>query len=212
MRSASAVHPPLPPPSPHGPPLTLFLIRHGQTAWNTERRFLGRTDIPLDETGHAQAAALAASLGTFDQVWSSPSARAMQTAERLGPPRAHPGLLEMDMGALEGLDGPAFARNYPDLLDGWRTDPSRIVIPGGETLAEVQTRIHGAWQEITAHPAERVAVVTHQLALASLLCTLAGRPLHEFRTYTHLNTAYSVLKVMDGAPVIEAVNQAPHLA
>lgn len=200
--------------------MTVYLIRHAQTAWNVERRFLGRTDVPLDDTGHAQAAALAAALGPFDHVWSSPSTRAMQTAARLGAPIPHPGLLEMDMGALEGLDGPTFARTYPHLLDAWRADPSTVVIPGGETLAQTQTRILAAWHEIVAEsrsdPHDRIAIVTHQLALGSLLCALSNRPLHDFRDFSHLNTAYTVLRlpdgVADGPPTIEAVNQAAHLA
>ena len=196
--------------------MTVYLIRHGQTAWNIERRFLGRTDVPLDETGLAQAAALGAALGPFERLWSSPSARAMQTAAQLGEPVPHPGLLEMDMGELEGLDGPSFARNYPHLLGAWREDPSTVVIPGGETLAQTQARIVQAWHDIVAEAAagahDRIAIVTHQLALGSLLCALSNRPLPDFRDFTHVNTAYTVVRLTNGVPVIEAVNQAHHLA
>src|SRR5690606_27549059 len=81
----------------------LALVRHGRTAWNAERRFLGKSDIPLDEEGEAEVARLAAACaGRFAQVVSSPLARARQTAATLAPSVAiHAGLSELDQGALE---------------------------------------------------------------------------------------------------------------
>jgi probable phosphoglycerate mutase len=189
----------------------LFLVRHGQTAWNTERRFLGRTDVPLDDVGRGQAIALGRALGRVDAVWSSPLQRARATASALEcstPPRTHPGLAEMDMGELEGMGGEAFAQQHPALLRAWRSDPSIAEIPGGETMARLQARVCAAWAEILADsPTGRVVVVSHQLALSSLLCALARAPLSEFRRYTQRNTAWS--EVVGGE--VRFVDHAPHL-
>lgn len=181
--------------SPSFSGLEVILIRHGQTAWNTERRFLGRTDVPLDATGEAQAQRLGARLrGTVDAVYASPLGRALGTARSIAEPVLVPGLAEMDMGELEGLSGPDALARFPQVLAAWREDPSRVVLPGGETLEQVQTRAVTAFHSIVAaHPTGRIAIVTHQLALASLLCGVVGRPLADFNTFTHRNCAFSVL-------------------
>ena len=60
----------------------LVLLRHGQTAWNAEGRIQGQLDVEIDETGHAQAAAVAPLLAALrpTTLWSSDSVRARQTA------------------------------------------------------------------------------------------------------------------------------------
>ena len=62
---------------------TLVLLRHGQTAWNLEHRAQGHSDVELDDTGHAQAAAVAPYVAGLAPalLWSSDLARARQTAE-----------------------------------------------------------------------------------------------------------------------------------
>lgn len=198
----------------HGP--TVHLVRHGRTAWNNERRFLGKTDVPLDAIGQAQATRLATALGPIGRVVSSPLSRARATAERLGSPALHPGLAEMDMGELEGLPAEVLLERYPAVLAAWRADPSEVVIPGGETMAQVQERAVAAWREIRAglpdDPALRVAVVSHQLAIATILCALTGAPLRDFRRFSQRNTAWATLRLLpDGGVDVLAVDQAPHL-
>lgn len=201
--------------------LRVELIRHGRTAWNVQRRFLGSTDIPLDEEGRAEAALLPSALGPVHAIWSSPLLRAWETASALGQPHAHPGLAELHMGALEGLDAPTALERYPHVLAGWQRDPSGVEIPDGETMAQLQARCRAAFDTIVADPLPpgvphpgaplRIAIVTHQLAIASLLCSLADRPLTDFRRFTHRNTAWTSLDVRDGRATIVAVDQGPHL-
>lgn len=192
----------------------MLLIRHARTAWNAERRFLGRTDIPLDPLGEAQADALAARLASVPlaRVYTSPLARARETARRLGEPVTCPGLIEMDMGELEGLGGEEVQARFPGVLRQWREDPLAIRPPGGETIAATQARLLGAFAEIVrGHRAgETVAVVTHQIALATLLCGLVGDPLSAFRRYLHRNTGVSTL-VWDGGARLRTFDDAAHL-
>jgi probable phosphoglycerate mutase len=192
----------------------LLLVRHGQTAWNQERRFLGRTDIPLDATGRAQAARLAARLSTtpLAAVWSSPLSRARETAAALGAPHLDPDLVELDMGDLEGLPAAEFPARFPTVAQQWRDTPHAITLPGGERLVDVQARGLAALGRIGDHvgPGDTVAVVTHQLLLAAVVCTLSGRPLAEFRSYMHRNTGFTTIE-LGGVPRVLSVDDAAHL-
>ena len=198
-------------------PPRLLLIRHGQTAWNVERRFLGRTDLPLDAVGEAQATRLGLRLAAtpLAGVWSSPLTRARQTAAPLpggAAPRVHPGLVEIDMGRLEGLSGTEFLAEWPDVAAAWRDHPHAVELPGGERLADVQTRALAALAVVAADvaPGQTVAVVTHQLVLATLVCHYNGAPLATFRTYMHRNTGITTLEFGDAARVV-AFDDAAHL-
>ncbi len=166
---------------------TLWLVRHGQTDWNLERRYQGQIDIPLNETGREQARRAAAQLRgrTFDALYASDLARARETAEIIArevglPIRPDKRLREISYGDWEGLTVDEVAANggYRDrevsrLLDDWRA-------PGGESLGEVADRVWAAVQDIfQAHPGQQVLVVAHGSCLAALLCRVRGLPLSE---------------------------------
>lgn len=203
-------------PSPR--PLTLRLIRHGQTEWNQSRRFLGRTDIPLDEVGRDQARRLAAASGPFDAVYTSPLSRAAETAralERAGGEQVRllPGLAELDMGELEGCPAVEAQARWPEVIGVWLQDPAAAVLPGGERVEALQRRVRAAFDEVVARhpPGARVALVTHQLALSALLCSLRGEPLRAIRRLGHRNTAWTEVRVAEGHVEVGATDQAPHL-
>ena len=89
--------------------MRFFLIRHGRTEWNSQGRYQGSIDVPLDETGKKQAEMLAKSLAcvSIDKVWSSPLERAKDTAlcisgEQGCPLEIHEGLGEISHGEWEG--------------------------------------------------------------------------------------------------------------
>ncbi len=196
------------------PPL-LLLVRHGQTSWNLNRRVLGRTDIPLDETGRRQAYDLSSVVGAVSALYSSPLSRARSTAE-LGFPDHTATLIddltEMHQGDLEGLEGHELGARYADLLAAWNADPGTVRLPGGETMAEVQQRAMRALSEVASRsaPGSRVAVVTHQLVISAVLTAVAGEPTSSWRTRTHPNTAWS--EVLWGeSPRLQAFRLGPHL-
>jgi broad specificity phosphatase PhoE len=169
----------------------ILLIRHGQTAWNApsraetgirEERFRGRTDLPLDNTGHAQARAVAGRLEreSIAALYTSPLLRARQTleplAERLGlAVQPHDDLLDINYGQFQGLTHIEAATAYPDLYQEWCTAPSRVRFPGGERLADVQTRLLSLLGELASHhPSQTVALVGHQMVNKVLACTVLG--------------------------------------
>ena len=161
----------------------LLLVRHGRTAWNAERRFLGRTDLPLDEEGVRQAVALGESLaGKVGRVISSPLRRASETAVHLGPVTFDARWTEVDHGALEGLGIEQASEQYADFFRAWAADPGVTRIPGGESLSEARERGLAALAEVP--PIGVTAVVAHQLVLAAVVTALAGAPLKAWRRFT----------------------------
>jgi probable phosphoglycerate mutase len=117
----------------------LFLIRHGQTAWSLTGQHTGRTDLPLTQTGRAEAAKLAPRLQpvTFGRVFSSPRLRARETCQIAGLGSAmeiEPDLAEWDYGDYEGLLASEILQRRP----GWNI--YRDGCPGGESPAQISDR------------------------------------------------------------------------
>lgn len=177
----------------------LCLVRHGQTSWNASRRFLGRTDIGLDEVGRAQALAFARALPEpFAQVYASPLSRAQQTARFLGV-EVHeaPELIELHQGDLEGLDGPqAFAR-YATFFQRWAADPEHVVVPGGESLGQLRDRaLRGVRRIASTHrPGQVIGLFTHQMVIAALTCVALDEPLTTWRSHRVENTQLTAFEL-----------------
>jgi alpha-ribazole phosphatase len=92
-------------------------------------------------------------------IWSSPLKRCAHLALALHPaPRVEARLIELDFGDWEGKAWDAIDRNA---LDAWAADPLRYVIPGGEAVADMQTRVDAALDELAVLPSADVVWVTH---------------------------------------------------
>ncbi|MCB9664282.1 MAG: histidine phosphatase family protein [Alphaproteobacteria bacterium] len=167
---------------------TVLLVRHGRTAFNAERRFLGVTDVGLDPVGRVQARELSwhPLVLRADRVVSSPLRRARQTATLLrGPHTVHPGLAELDQGRLEGLDpATAFAR-HPAFFRAWVVDPESACVPGGEALGAARDRGVSAFADLVDAAGEGgpLVLVSHGLLLAALCTALEGAPLTTWRQH-----------------------------
>ncbi|MHA1734281.1 MAG: histidine phosphatase family protein [Promethearchaeota archaeon] len=195
-------------PGPSGPDWegALTLVRHGQTKYNAEGRFLGRTDVPLDATGERQALALAGKLGSwakksgveFGVLLSSPLRRALSTARVIGrelglEPREEPLLVERDYGVFEGLTRDEAAARHPELSSEYSGRKAFVNLPGGESAMEVEARVrellfeklprvHGGTSE--------VLLVTHlnPVRAAFRLLGLAGWEVYS-RTFGNLSVS-----------------------
>src|SRR5271165_1619669 len=120
---------------------TTLLLRHGQTALSAERRFAGRGDVPLTDTGRQQAAAAGSALAArdVDLIITSPLRRARHTAEAVAERTGagltvDDGLAETDFGAWEGLSFAEVGAQYPAELAAWLADAD-VAPPGGESIA-----------------------------------------------------------------------------
>ncbi len=147
----------------------VWLVRHGETEWARLGRHTGRTDVPLTETGRAQAIALGVRLAghPFDLVLTSPLSRAADTAALAGfGDRAivDPDLREWDYGAFEGRLTTEIRAEYP----GWTI--WRGPWPDGETIDQVAARADRVVARVRAAQGDAL-VVAH----GHLLRVLAAR-------------------------------------
>ncbi|MBI4317273.1 MAG: histidine phosphatase family protein [Chloroflexi bacterium] len=160
----------------------LILVRHGQTNWNVEGRYQGKTDVPLNAWGLKEAARLAETLRDWPiaAVYSSALSRAYQTAEAVAVLHGlavvrDARLNEMDQGEWEGLLYGEILECYGAILSAWVYRPASVRLPGGETLAEVRQRVLAALAEIaSSHPRHTVCIVGHKVTNAILKCHCTG--------------------------------------
>ena len=151
------------------------LIRHGETDWNVQKRYMGSADITLNGNGIKQAEMLAARLDKtgIDAVYSSDSTRAFVFARIVFPEfeiTKHPGFREMNFGIFEGLTHEEIAARHGKVYDNWLKNPFTVAIPDGESFAALVTRVRSAAKEIaTRHGNAAIAVVTHSGPIRALL-------------------------------------------
>jgi len=154
---------------------TLFLVRHGETDWNLSGQIMGEQPVPLNQNGEAQVKRLASFLKSrsIHALYSSPVARALQTAEILAsvlqvPVTADQGLTEINVGEWEG-------RYWKDLTDEFArqqfyTRPEEARPPGGETLREVQARAIAVVERARAlEEADQLLFVSHADVVRTIL-------------------------------------------
>ena len=178
--------------------MKVFLVRHGETEWNRLGRFQGQVDITLNEVGLAQArdTARAAVGWQPSALYASPLVRTMQVAEevsgRIGLPIiSDPRLMELNLGKLEGVTGREMQEQWSQVYQGWRQDPGATAMPGGESLAELQTR---AWQvvldlEQSHGEDETLVLISHNFAIRTVISKLLGMPWSHFhQTYLSLGS------------------------
>ncbi|RZI41875.1 histidine phosphatase family protein [Herbaspirillum sp. HC18] len=151
----------------------ILLIRHGETAWNAIKRLQGHLDIPLNEEGERQAAALGRALREepLDAIFSSDLQRARQTAQAIAAHRGMTvhtdrGLRERCYGAFEGMLYAEIKGRYPEAYAAWQARQIDARFPPGvfvaETLREFSQRVVGAITRIvTEGKYRRVAMVSH---------------------------------------------------
>ena len=159
--------------------MTVYLIRHGQTQGNLERRYIGSTDQPL--CGQGREALTGKMYPPVEKVYVSPLRRCRETASILYPDMPQEiaeDLRETDFGAFEN-------HTYEELKDdpayqAWLDTAGASAPPGGESKADVSRRIAAAFRAIAGrHGAEDViALVVHGGTIMALLEALENR--HEF--------------------------------
>jgi uncharacterized phosphatase len=145
-----------------------FLVRHGETEWNRLRKIQGISDIPLNDTGRAQAAALGDILAKhrFDLLVSSPLSRALETAQILAKKLTMPAplvisdLIERNYGQAEGSTGAELDKVYP----------SGTEIPGREDRADVTKRVVRTLHDLAIrHPEADILAVAHGAVIRAIV-------------------------------------------
>jgi broad specificity phosphatase PhoE len=163
------------------PTIDVHLARHGQTAYNQERRFQGHLPVPLDATGRLQAVDLAerASAYDFAALWCSPLLRARETAdivaERIGvEPREEPRMMETDAGDWTDRLFTDVQAEDPDGFAGFISGDPSFAFPGGESFAQQGVRVAAALVEVEQGDLPAL-VVCHGVVIRIALYQRAGR-------------------------------------
>ena len=148
--------------------MLLYLVRHGETDWNRARRIQGSTDIPLNDTGRAQAEATGRLLASreWDAVYASPLSRAFETASIISreigaaTPVTVDAIVERHYGEAEGLEDTELDRRFP----------GDTPVPGRETREAVIGRALPALMALAEqHPEQSIVVVSHGGVIRSVL-------------------------------------------
>jgi alpha-ribazole phosphatase/probable phosphoglycerate mutase len=176
--------------------LTIYLLRHGQTAYNADNnRYCGRTDIPLTEKGIQQAELVRAQLTgiDFDGVYASPLQRAANTA-KLASGRevtTDQRLIEVDFGQWEHKTQAEFVAENASLWNNWDNDPAITRAGGtGETGLEVVTRVDAFFTELQQkHSSGNFLVVAHNGVNRLFMAYKLGMPLKNYRQLVQQNSA-----------------------
>jgi probable phosphoglycerate mutase len=190
---------------------TLFLIRHGQTAWNLERRMQGRLDSPLTQTGIAQVHAHGRLLkrgSSVAEMIVSPSGRTRETAYILNSYlRAALSyadeLLERDLGDWSGLTLDEVGERFPAAFRQRQENPYHFRPPGGENLEDMADRVGSFLDDLLAGEGEEVALVTHQVMSRVILGRLLALEPREIVTLAHPNDVVYRLDFSDGPVCVQ---------
>ncbi len=244
--------------------MKLYLVRHGQSTGNVGGTLIGQSDHPLTELGEEQARAAAARLAPFGPmpVHCSDLPRAVATAEHIvgawaeqpdlgaalaGVVRARPRVLpdprlrEIDLGDYEGRSWEEFEADE-ELTAAFADDPYRTALPGGESLAHLETRVLAAVRDVLAahglgpnsalgtdavapsdasaqatgfhitEPGENACIVAHDGPIRALLNHCLGVSPEKWWTLSTTHGGVSLLEFSAGWVNVRYVNSTSHLA
>ena len=169
---------------------SLYIMRHGRTDWNDQRRLQGRTDIPLNDEGRRMAEAAAAEYADipFDICFCSPLVRAAETAQILLRGRNVPieydeRLVEMSFGVYEGTANSFQIPDCPVNEFFFHPETYDIAVEGGENTQEMFDRT-GAFLRERVYPlveqGRSVLIVGHGAMNLSIVCQVRGIPVKDF--------------------------------
>jgi ribonuclease H / adenosylcobalamin/alpha-ribazole phosphatase len=201
-------------------PTATLLLRHGQTPMSVQKRYAGRSDIPLTDVGLQQAAAAAKRLASagIDVIVASPLLRARQTAGEVAATTGaavvtDDGFRETDFGAWEGLTFAEVRERWPAEVSAWLADPA-VPPPDGESFVEVSERVAGALQRVLADRAgQTVLIVSHVTPIKMLVTTaVLAPPAALYRMHLDVAALCEIDWYADGPAVLRSFNDTGHLA
>jgi probable phosphoglycerate mutase len=201
----------------------IILIRHGETAWNAERRLQGHLDIPLNAEGERQARLLAEALapGRIDLLVSSDLQRARQTAQAVAmlrglPLQIEPGLRERCYGGFEGLLYAEIEQRFPVEFAAWQGRDIDGILPDGKNRGETFRAFFDRATEAilalaAAHPGQTLALVAHGGVLECAYRLALGLSLETPRDFKVYNASINRFRVEEGRLVLESWGEVSHL-
>ena len=172
--------------------MRIILVRHGQTKWNSEGRVQGRTDIPLNARGMAQAEAVGEWLSgrKIDAVYASPLMRAHDTAKAIADRQGVcvkllGEMIEIDFGLWEGKTKRELAAEFPEFWTdwSWHLDEQKSAMMQAESAYMILERTKRAIDAVMEENAAdaTVAIVSHTMPIKLLMADAVGIPLENMR-------------------------------
>jgi len=200
--------------------MRILLLRHAETDWNRERRYQGWRDIPLSPTGRAQAESAGRLLAAspLAAVWSSPLARARETAALIAAPHTlavheADAFKEMGFGDWEGLTRDEVRERFPDAHRAWAETPHEAAWSGAETLGVVRARALAGLEALrAAHQGQTVCLVSHGITSRILILEALGLGLDRLWSLQLSATGISELEFRDDWTTLHRMNSLIHLA
>ncbi|MFN8257167.1 MAG: histidine phosphatase family protein [Bacteroidales bacterium] len=198
---------------------TIYLVRHGETEWNTERRYQGSGDSPLTKRGIEQAYLLKEYLKKikFDFVLSSPSNRAFHTAAIASghdPDKIIiiKELQEINLGKWEGKLYDEMQKENPFLYHAFWKAPHLFISEGCESFTALTLRTFKAFSAIIEKfSGKTILIVSHAAALMSILNKIENRPLERFWEKMLKQTSVSIVEIDNNKFSVLEYGSIPHL-
>ena len=196
----------------------LILARHGETVWNVEKIYRGRTDVNLDEVGIKQAELLGKYLSNWklEAIYSSPLRRALDTAnivaryQKIGVHIAE-GFIDFDYGEWQSLPEEEAKRLYPTLHNEWHNNPHKVKMPGGESLEDVRKRAVAIVNDVLPKYQGSILLVSHRVVNKVLICSLLGLDNSHFWNINLDVGGITIFNYVDGRFVLTRHNDTSHL-
>ncbi|MFU8795391.1 MAG: alpha-ribazole phosphatase [Dethiobacteria bacterium] len=200
--------------------MEIYLIRHGETESNLQRRYQGWTESPLSDNGLRQAEKVGFFLAekNIEALYCSDLNRALHTARVIGAgsgikPQITPLLREIHFGQWEGMTFDEIEAAWGAMISEWIDDPFHKAAPGGETLKEVCERMQSfliRMQEIYPD-GKRIAVVSHGGSIRALLYSVLGLDTKSFWELKIDNASVSLIRLEGGRFKVVYYNRNHHL-
>ena len=196
----------------------LILVRHGETVWNVEKVYRGRTDVNLDEVGIKQAELLGKHLSNWEleTIYSSPLRRTIDTANiiaRYQKIDIHiaEGLVDFDYGEWQSLSEQRVKDLYPTLHDEWHNNPHKVRMPSGESLEDVKKRAIKVVNDVLSKYQGSVVLVSHRVVNKVLICSLLGLGNSYFWNIKQDVGGITIFNYVDGRFILTRHNDTSYL-
>jgi len=203
---------------------TVYLVRHGTTAWNQALRYQGRADNPLDEIGERQGACLE---NYFRDIYidlgvTSPLQRARKTLlyclasqDHEVPVLIEPDVTEIDFGVIDGWTKEEIEAGYPEFYRMYilNEDRGHAQVPGGETMIQVYERVSKAILRIAAeHPGQNIVIASHGTAIQAFLNFASGIPADQAKRFLLYNVCVSCVEIDEnGKTTVKYIGDKHHV-
>lgn len=199
--------------------LRLYMMRHGETVWNTERRYQGMTDIELSQTGIKQAECAEKRFENIeiDKIYCSPLKRAMATAKPIAEAKKldiipEENFREIHFGEWEGMTVPELKAKYGDTYMNFIKNPHLYNFPGEENISNVINRLKPSLDRIIENESGNILIVSHGGIIRLMIIYIMGLDNSWFTKMWINNTAISIIEIKDDRRLMLTVNDSAHLS